>query len=556
MAAVGRELGFRKTGSCSLREETARVTLNRIRHQGHPYVELREDGKRFIFFCTLCLAPCYSDTVLYDHLNGNLHKQRYAAAKVTLFGPNPWPFDDGVFFFCTLPEKEQVSAVSSSQRDRVVNSNDGNLGIVINHSCFKASKAKDNGIGVNGSETYGNLNPDDSNSALVLNGYDKISSPIDNYRHLVIPGVLLNDEVSILAVRSIGYGQIGSRIRGTNEMSNMISRMWCAWLGEGDSCERSIAAPDCDFSIITFSYTYDLGRKPVGSDLSLPPPSPHLELESTGSNAKKRKESFSEPEDMHEATGDHCGSTEEDCLALNDSTENALVLQKDSAANALTSDQYNNQLQHSRFISSKAVRRELRRQQRLAAERMCDVCQQRMLPGKDVATLLNRKTGNLACSSRNTNGAFHVFHTSCLIHWVLLCEFEILMDKSSNAENPQGSAPAKSRRKRAARSSKMKMIDSRMEVRKPHISSVFCPECQGTGVNIEGDQLEKPTIPLSEMFLYKIKALESHKAWMKNPECLQDCSTGLHFPSSSEESFQEQVLPLKKLHFYQALDRP
>lgn len=78
------------------------------------------------------------------------------------------------------------------------------------------------------------------------------------------------------------------------------------------------------------------------------------------------------------------------------------------------------------------------------------------------------------------------------------------MDQSSNAENPQGSAPVKSRRKRAARSSKMKVIDSRMEARKPHISSVFCPECQGTGVNIEGDQLEKPTIPLSEVRTYHI----------------------------------------------------
>lgn len=406
MAAVGRELGFRKTGSCSLREEAARVTLNRIRHQGHPYVELREDGKRFIFFCTLCLSRCYSDSVLYDHLNGNLHKQRYATAKVTLFGPNPWPFDDGVFFFCTLPEKEQSSTVSNSQREREVNTNHGNLDIVVNHGCFKASKSKNDALGVNGSETNGNLNSDDYNSALVLDGYD-ISSPIYNNHHLVIPGVLLNDEVSILSVRFIGFGQIGSRIRETSEMSNMISRIWCAWLGEEDSGERSFeVTPDSDFSIIIFSYTYDLGRKPVGSDLSLPSSSPHVELENVGSmsTGKKRKESFSEPEDMHEVTRDLCGSSEGDCLALKDSAENVLCLQKDSAANVLTAGQYNNQLQHSRFILSKSVRQELRKQQRVAAERMCDVCLQRMLPGKDVATLLNRKTGNLACSSRNTNG--------------------------------------------------------------------------------------------------------------------------------------------------------
>ena len=32
-----------------------------------------------------------------------------------------------------------------------------------------------------------------------------------------------------------------------------------------------------------------------------------------------------------------------------------------------------------------------------------------------------------------------------------------------------------------------------------HISSIFCPECQGTGVDIEGDELEKPTISLSQV---------------------------------------------------------
>lgn len=32
------------------------------------------------------------------------------------------------------------------------------------------------------------------------------------------------------------------------------------------------------------------------------------------------------------------------------------------------------------------------------------------------------------------------------------------------------------------------------------IVSVFCPDCQGTGVNIEGDEFEKPLTPLSEVW--------------------------------------------------------
>lgn len=553
MDAVGRELGFRKGGSCSLREETARIILHRVRNQGHPYVELRESGKRVIFFCTLCLSPCYSDSVLFDHLNGNLHKQRYAAAKVTLFGPMPWPFNDGVFFFHNLPKNEHRLVVSNSPRQRNGNLNPNNDSLEItvrDGSCAENSKSKhDDNMPVNVSDSNGSSNLNGCNSALILNDYREILDPYDDNHNLLIPGVLLNNEVSILAVRPIGIGHIASRIRETNEIGNRVSRIWCAWLGEGDSGDTNfLPAVDCDFAIITFSYTCDLGRKPVLNDLDLLESSLRLELENGGCNGneRKRKESFSEPEDMHEVMGDH--------PALSDSSEVVLFLQKDTADNAITSSQDNHhQLQQSRFISSKAVRRELRRQQRLVAERMCDVCQQKMLPGKDVATLLNRKTGNLACSSRNTNGAFHVFHTSCLIHWLLLCEFETLVDPSIHSEKTRGRTATKPRKRRATKSSKVQRSGDGSGTMRAHISSVFCPECQGTGINIEGDQLQKPTIPLSEMFLYKIKAIESHKAWMKNPEILQKCSTGLHFPCSSKEDFEEKVLPLKLLHFYRAI---
>ena len=70
----------------------------------------------------------------------------------------------------------------------------------------------------------------------------------------------------------------------------------------------------------------------------------------------------------------------------------------------LTLGKSDDQLMESSVISSKTVRKELRKQQRVAAERMCDICQHKVLPGKDVATLMNMKTGRLVCSSRNVNG--------------------------------------------------------------------------------------------------------------------------------------------------------
>ena len=101
------ELGPPKSDISNPKEQAARKILKIVRSQGHPYVELRENGKKFIYFCTLCLAPCYSDDVLFDHLKGNLHKERLSAAKVTLLGPKPWPFNDGLVFFDTSTESHK-----------------------------------------------------------------------------------------------------------------------------------------------------------------------------------------------------------------------------------------------------------------------------------------------------------------------------------------------------------------------------------------------------------------------------------------------------------------
>ena len=77
------------------------------------------------------------------------------------------------------------------------------------------------------------------------------------------------------------------------------------------------------------------------------------------------------------------------------------------------------------------------------------------------------------------------------------------------------------------------------------------------------------------MFQYKLMAIESQKAWMKSPETLEHCSTGLSLSNVEQSAdvgislfiiwlkvvltlwvqlfLQEQVLPLKLLHFYRAV---
>lgn len=87
--------------------------------------------------------------------------------------------------------------------------------------------------------------------------------------------------------------------------------------------------------------------------------------------------------------------------------------------------------------------------------------------------------------------AFHVFHTSCLIHWILLCEVEIITNQNTGSK-----ARRRSRRKTAA---KCNGKDAQLKSLSPQIYSVFCPECQGTGIVVDGDDLEKPNLPLSQV---------------------------------------------------------
>ncbi|GJR54906.1 probable UDP-forming cellulose synthase A catalytic subunit 8 [Tanacetum coccineum] len=84
----------RSGGVISLKEHLARTTLRNMRLKGHTYIEHRDDYKNVLFFSVLCLSPCYSDSVLHDHLRGNLHKQMYEAAKATFLKRNLFPFND------------------------------------------------------------------------------------------------------------------------------------------------------------------------------------------------------------------------------------------------------------------------------------------------------------------------------------------------------------------------------------------------------------------------------------------------------------------------------
>ncbi|KAG8364705.1 hypothetical protein BUALT_Bualt18G0026400 [Buddleja alternifolia] len=523
-----RELGFPKTNTGNLKEQLVRTTLRNVRSQGHPYVELREDGKKLIFFCTLCLAPCYGDSILFNHLKGNLHNERLSTAKATLLKPNPFPFNDGVFFFHDdSDEKNQSLPVLGSERIKLLDTHheDADSLAIIS---YDENSVKD-------ANAHVSQDIEDHTDCDEIPGDSTLDSD-GTVSEMVIPAVLQKDEVSDLVVRKMGVGLIGARFTEKDGVSNEIRKIWCEWIGSKDIANENMdVVPEHDFAVVTFAYNYSLGRKGIVDVFKYwLPSSPHSEAEdSVGSRSKKRK-SFSDPEDLSEALSNQFDSSEEESQSSNNCNSKILLAGNDD------------QLVHSRILSSKSMRKKLRNQQRVASERSCDICLQKLLPNKDVAALLNKNTGKLVCSSRNLTGAFHVFHISCLIHWILLCEVEIYANQSVEPK-----VKRKSRKKVKGKDGKRGENHEMQESRK-QIDSVFCPECQGTGITVDGEELEKPTVALSEIFRNKIKLCDAHKAWMKSPEVLQNCSMGFSFPIHSDEIYQENVASLKLLHFYRA----
>ncbi|KAL9241015.1 hypothetical protein vseg_015175 [Gypsophila vaccaria] len=529
---AGMELGFLKPSRPSWKEQLARKTLRNLRSQGHTYVDLREDGKGVVFFCTLCLAPCHSDDVLIDHLRGNLHKERLSAAKMTLMGPNPWPFEDGVLFFRNSVDKEGDLGVSRYLGNRNFGCGRDDLEIVVH------GDVSENGNGKSRSDA----NDCDDDMVSGEEAFD-----------LVIPSVISKDGVSDLGVRLMGYGQVCARVLRDEEVNVSIHRLWCEWLGKrgSDVDETHFGVSSHDFAIVTFSYFYDLGKQSLFDGIKTLLLTGGEDRENFDETTKRRKKSHFDSIDASETLNYQSDISMADSQGSNSTSSSALLLHNYD----------DDHLLHSRIISSKSLRREMRRQQRAASEKMCDICQLKLLPGKDVACLLNLKTGRLACSSRNVHGAFHVFHTSCLIHWTLLCESEMFMKPPIRPKvRRRSTRKVKSSfcglgREGEGKVNTIKNSQSRKtsEAETPcdRISSVFCPSCQGTGVEVEDNELEAPTISLSQIFKFKIKVSDAHRSWMKCPEVLENCSTGFAFPVQAD-NVEENVIRMKLLHFYRA----
>uniref|UniRef100_A0A6N2KZ86 Uncharacterized protein n=1 Tax=Salix viminalis TaxID=40686 RepID=A0A6N2KZ86_SALVM len=109
------------------------------------------------------------------------------------------------------------------------------------------------------------------------------------------------------------------------------------------------------------------------------------------------------------------------------------------------------------------------------------------------------RNSSASVKSEASVGAFHVYHTSCHILWMLSIEFEIVCNQSV------GPKVGKRSKKKNGDKSNSAGKDGTVNTFSNPTVSVFCPECQ--------------------VFQYQMKVCDGYRGWMKSPEILDNCST-------------------------------
>ncbi|KAH0651109.1 hypothetical protein KY284_031021 [Solanum tuberosum] len=138
--------------------------------------------------------------------------------------------------------------------------------------------------------------------------------------------------------------------------------------------------------------------------------------------------------------------------------------------------------------------------------RSCKLCDCPIPPGCDVSTILNNGSSMLSCSYHNTKGMYHLFHTSCLLNWMLMME-----------ELSQGGPIIQQRRKQ--------------KISPKHLAKFqdyhFCPECCCT------DDDENFVL-----WVFRLRDLivEGRMKWRTCYEHLENSSIGLSFRSAGHQS--------------------
>jgi hypothetical protein len=362
----------------AMREDTARAVLRDARQRGHDHVELRRDGPHTIFYCNLCGTRCYSDAALADHLNGNRHGRRSAMTRASSLVvreqqlPQSWP--------TVVPASRSLLKRPGEETE--------------SESTAVAMVSQNGGGDIGGKS-----------------------------REEIVPGLTGSATTSL---RWMGSGQLFLKMLG-NGGAPPVEAAWFCWYGMHRPVEviwQDGSAGRMEYAVVVFPYSDRIGRG--GDWTSLNTSDENLDVSVAGN--KGAVDSRSAQSENSEITASEVTAPREIVVhtqtapsAQLDTAPCSLTLTiRTKSGEALAGDAPQEDGEQVKLLISKeepitTYRRGWKRKQAKIADRICFICHQKLLPGKDVAALVNVKSGQMVCGSRNRRGVLLMHYHSLLV---------------------------------------------------------------------------------------------------------------------------------------------
>jgi hypothetical protein len=224
----------------------------------------------------------------------------------------------------------------------------------------------------------------------------------------------------------MGSGQLFLKMLG-NGGAPPVEAAWFCWYGMHRPVEviwQDGSAGRMEYAVVVFPYSDRIGRG--GDWTSLNTSDENLDVSVAGN--KGAVDSRSAQLENSEVTASEVTAPREIVVH----TQTAPSAQLDTAPCSLTltirtksgevlaGDARQEDAEQVKLLISKeepitTYRRGWKRKQAKIADRICFICHQKLLPGKDVAALVNVKSGQMVCGSRNRRGVLLMHYHSLLV---------------------------------------------------------------------------------------------------------------------------------------------
>ena len=356
-----------------MREKLARAVLRDLRQQGHEHVELRRDGVTAVFYCSLCGTRCYNDSALGDHLNGKGHARHFKSVRDA----------DGKW---RKESKRAFSGDSESQN------------LASTTATGDAWDAGKNESSSSSEECYMKMDPSSlkKESETILAGASTMSSTT--------------------SLKWIGSGELFLRTKSTGTL--FVEASWFSWQGMYKSTEMSwngnSNAARMEYAVVVFPYSDGIGR---GGDW------PSLDRSQTKATLAAVNKSILNGRKLRvlkvpgvdglrrQASREIVVSLETSpCASRHKAPLSPLTLTIRTKPSELATGEVleiDGEPAEKGFEKDGPVttfRKIWKQKQAKNLDRICFICHQKLLASQDVAALVNVKTGQMICGSRNRRG--------------------------------------------------------------------------------------------------------------------------------------------------------